>query len=257
MISTINRSFLVFSLTFLLSLVAIPVLAQGVKASEPVQDRVRTEARVENPEMMEQRVEALRVNAPESVNTLSPAEFEARRTEMEARRAELEKQALERRAEREAKAEELRFQVEERREEMQQKRVEFQQEIAEKRIENTNRVILATIERLLSIALRIDSRIDKVFVAGGDVIEAEAYLASARADLDAAKASVAEFANLDLSSDDAQVNFELVRVSAKEAKEHIRSAHQNLRNAVVAVSSQNIADDSNDNESEEEGEGEN
>ena len=236
MTETINKGFLVFSLTFLLSLVAIPVLAQ--------------EGRALNQERMEQRVEALRVNAPESVDALSPAEFEARRTEMDAKRAELEKQALERRVEREAKAEELRLQVEERRGEMQQKRVEFQREIAEKRMENTDKVILATVERLLSIALRIDSRIEKTVAVGGDVTEAEAYLASARADLDAAKISVAEFANLDLSSDDAQVNFELVRVTAKEAKEHIRSAHENLRNAIVAVSSQEITDDTDDNEPE-------
>lgn len=214
-----------------------------------VEDGSMTDKMMEVRDRFESRVETFRVDLTKIADPELRQQMEEKRTEMEDRHEELRAKAEERRAEIEQKAEERRAQVEEKRAEMTQKRAEFQKEIAKKRLENTSRVTLATIERLENIADRIQSRIEKVTEAGNDTTEPVAYLNAARADLEAAKASVADFENLDLTSEDAQANFELIKVSAKEAKDHIRSAHENLKNAVKLLSfGQN--DQSNDSSSE-------
>jgi len=171
-----------------------------------------------------------------TVKAETKAQIEARRVEMEKKRLEFETEAAKKREERAMEAEKHRAEIETKKEEMLAKQAEFKRDIAERRIENAGRVILATVERLTNIADRIESRIEKVAAGGGETADAANYLNAARADLEAAKTSVAEFDKLDLSGDDAQVNFELVKVAAKEAKDNIRSAHENLKNAVSSFS---------------------
>ena len=122
--------------------------------------------------------------------------------------------------------------MEAKRAEMKEKRVEFQKDIAKRKVENVSKVITATIERLGKIIERIESRIAKLKSAGGNTAESERFVALAKTDLEMAKVSVAAFASIDLSSDKAQENFERIRTAAAEAREHIRSAHENLMKAV-------------------------
>lgn len=116
-----------------------------------------------------------------------------------------------------------------------ERRVEMQQGLAKRKAENVARVIKATIERLEKIILRIESRIAKVEAQGGDTSESKAFVAAAKVNLADAKLAVDAFASLDLTSDKASENFEKVRVAAAEAKEYIRSAHQNLMMAVRSL----------------------
>jgi hypothetical protein len=189
----------------------------------------------------------LRANA--ALRTTLEAQREKMRVEAEARRAEAQirgdeagdrREAArlemeERRAEADARREAARVEAESRRAEAQSRRVEFQQDIAKRRVEHTARVILATIERLENIIERIESRIAKVKSGGGDTSESERFIAAANVSLSSARASVAAFVNIDLSSEQASENFERIRAAAAEAREHLRAAHQNLMLAVRSL----------------------
>jgi TolA-binding protein len=172
------------------------------------------------------------------------AEFEARKAEAEARGDEVQvkREALKleletRRAEHDAQREARRVEAEAKRAEKQAERIEFQRDIALRKAEHAAKVILATIGRLENIILRIESRIAKVQARGGVTTESERYVALAKGNLRDALALVEVFASLDLSSDRAQDNFEKVRATAAEIREHIRAAHRHLMLAVRALSS--------------------
>src|SRR3990167_8927951 len=119
--------------------------------------------------------------------------------------------------------------------EMQEKRAEFKQDIAKRQVTNVSRVISATIERLEKIIERVESRIEKLKANGSDTTESEGFLVSAQAHLSEAKADVEAFAELDLTSDRAQDNFEIIRVAASSAKEHILLAHTDIMKPVRAL----------------------
>ena len=148
------------------------------------------------------------------------------RAEIEARRA----QADERR-------EAARIEAEARRAEAQSKRVEFQQAVAKRQVENTARVILATIERLENIIVRLESRMAKIKAQGGVTSESETFVAAARANLSDARLAVDAFVSIDLSSERALENFQRIRAAAAETREHIRAAHRNLMMAARSLGS--------------------
>ena len=228
----------VFLAVFALS--AVAVTAQEDSRDDAVRTRSEVRQRVEK---------SLRVGDIDAPRPIDPSLRKAQH-------AELMRQTEERRAERLREADERRTEIEARMMERETRRAEFRREIAERRVENAKRVISATIERLSSIADRVESRIDKVTLAGGDTSEAETYLAAARADLQSAEESVARFDELDLSSDNAQTNFELIRAAAEEAKGHIRSAHQNLAGSVSSFSNANADKDDDSSDEDEEVENE-
>ena len=118
------------------------------------------------------------------------------------------------------------------------KRIAFQQEAAQRQVDNAERVMLATIDRLEKIADRIESRIGKIKDQGGDTAEAEGYLADARADLETARGLVAELTEVDLSGEKAQENFQRIRAAAANVREALRSAHRNLMLAVRSLSAE-------------------
>lgn len=149
-------------------------------------------------------------SAVSATTTSARANVEARKAEMEAKRAEIDAKKAE----------------------MKANRVEFQQDVAKRKVENTTRVIYATIERLEKIIARIESRMAKLKSNGGNVAGSESYVALAKDNLLKATAAVTVFAGLDLSSEQAQDNFERIRTAAAEAREFIRSAHENLMHAV-------------------------
>src|SRR3989344_482514 len=148
------------------------------------------------------------------------------RAEIEARRV----QADERR-------EPLRVEAESRRASSTARRIEFQQDIAKRQVENTARVILATIGRLENIIVRLESRIAKIKARGGLTSESEGFVAAARVNLSDARLAVDAFVSIDLSSERALENFQRIRATAAETREHIRAAHRNLMMAVRSLGS--------------------
>ena len=151
------------------------------------------------------------------------------RAEVEARRV----QADERR-------EAARIEAEAKRAQTQSKRVEFQQAVAKRQVENTARVILATIERLENIIVRLESRMAKIKAQGGVTSESETFVAAARANLSDARLAVDAFVSIDLSSERALENFQRIRATAAETREHIRAAHRNLMMAARSLGSVEI-----------------
>jgi|SRR3989338_8791828 len=155
-------------------------------------------------------------------------------------RVDKEAQLEAKRAEMDAKRETKRAEAELKRASSTVKRIELQQDTAKRKVEKTAQVITATIGRLEGIIARIESRIAKVKERGGSVSESEKFVATAKVNLSDAKAAVAAFTSLDLSGDKAKDNFEQVRTAAAEAREIIRTAHQNLMMAVRSLSSVEI-----------------
>ncbi|OHA89619.1 MAG: hypothetical protein A3C70_02590 [Candidatus Zambryskibacteria bacterium RIFCSPHIGHO2_02_FULL_43_14] len=150
------------------------------------------------------------------------------RKEMEARRAS----TTERRAE-------IKNNIEQRKASSTERRVEMQRSLVKRKVEHVTKVILATIERLEKIVIRIESRIAKIQERGGDTTEAEGFVAVAKGNLADARVAVEVFATLDLFDSAVAKNFETVRAAAAEAKEHIRAAHRNMMMAVRALKGPN------------------
>jgi len=134
---------------------------------------------------------------------------------------------------------EIKNNIEERKASSTERRVDIQINLAKRKVEFVKRVILATIERLEKIMARIESRMAKIEERGGDTTEAKGFVTLAKGNLADARVAVDAFASLDLSGDSARENFELVRVAAAEAKEHIRAAHRNMMMAVRALKGPN------------------
>lgn len=139
------------------------------------------------------------------------------------------------RAEMDQKREAMRLEFEAKRASSTERRVEWQQDIAKRKVEHVTKMMLATVERLEKIIVRIESRITKIKAAGGSTVASEGYIALAKADLANAKTSITAFAAIDLSSDKAQENFERIRTAASQARELIRSAHRNLMMAIRSL----------------------
>ena len=135
--------------------------------------------------------------------------------------------------------EEIRQNIEQRKASSTERRTDMQIDIAKRKVENVTRVILATIERLEKIILRIESRIVKIKEQGGNTTEVEGFVAVAKENLADARVAVDVFANLDLSGSTAQENFATVRAAAAEAKKLIRDAHRNLMMAVRSLKGPN------------------
>ena len=138
---------------------------------------------------------------------------------------------------RERRHEEVKTNIAERKASSTERRVEMQRGLAKRKAKHVAKVILATIERLEKIIVRIESRIDKVQAQGGSTAEAGGFIALARMNLSDARLEVEAFVNIDLSSDVASENFERVRAAAARAREHIRAAHRNLMMAVRSLGS--------------------
>ena len=177
--------------------------------------------------------EVLYVNGTSTTNVrVTPVTPLPNRPLTEEEREERMAEAQERRDEFEMRRAEMEQTMRERREMAQENRSDVQVQVATRKAENTLRVMSATVERLEKIADRIDSRIEKLKSAGGDTAESEGFLAEARVDLANAEASLEVLVSIDLSGESFQENFQRIRAVAVEAKGHIRSAHENLMNAV-------------------------
>ncbi len=113
-----------------------------------------------------------------------------------------------------------------------QARVEMQQSVAKRKASHTGKILSATVERLEGIIARLESRMSKIRAEGGVTAESEKFVAEAKTHLGLAKAQIALFASVDLTSDTYRENFVKIRNIAVEAKMHIREAHKSLSNAL-------------------------
>ncbi|MBI2673993.1 MAG: hypothetical protein HYX23_01800 [Candidatus Zambryskibacteria bacterium] len=163
------------------------------------------------------------------------AEAEARGDEIQAKREQMKLDLEARWAEMDARREAKKAEIEARRASSTAKRIEFQQEIAKRKVERVTKVMLATIERLEKIIVRIESRIAKIKTRGGDTTESEKFVAEAKTNLSDARVKVGAFAGIDLSSAKAAENFERIRAAAAAVREIIRTAHENLMMAVRSL----------------------
>src|SRR3989338_7890237 len=76
--------------------------------------------------------------------------------------------------------EQVKHNIEQRRASTTERRVERRQALAKRRVENVTRAMLATIDRLEKIIVRIESRIEKVKGEGGNTTEVESFVALAK-----------------------------------------------------------------------------
>lgn len=183
-------------------------------------------------------------------------------------RAELQERLRIERAEIEAKketlrerTEETRRMIEERKEEMRQameeKREEFKQRLDDRRQENIRRFANqmfdrfdAAIERLNTLADRIESRLDKLEDLGWDVTSYRALLEDARAKIElAVEANEAAGVSIEevVISDDPKSSFEECRAFTKEVVAALKDAHQALVDVIAAIkAAPENADDDDD-----------
>lgn len=183
-------------------------------------------------------------------------------TEFEARKMELEKRREDLKAEMEQKREEIKNQMEAKRDEMEQKRENIKDQIETKReeikdkmeerretalsvikerldkfSENVVKRFNAAIERLETLANRIDSRIAKMEEEGLDVLNAKELLSIAEVKIETAKTSTAGISlesqavvsDSDTSSTTTiKANFDTLRRQIETAKTDIKAAHTAL-----------------------------
>jgi len=137
--------------------------------------------------------------------------------------------------------EQVKHNIEQRRASTTERRVERRQALAKRRVENVTRAMLATIDRLEKIIVRIESRIEKVKGEGGNTTEVESFVALAKENLANANVAVDTFSQLDLSGSAGTVleNSDIIRAAAIEAREDIRAARENLVKAVRALKGPN------------------
>ena len=218
------------------------VRVNEVRAINDLRKASNTEARADLKATYDAQKKAL-----EAQREKTKAELEAKRKaaqakgdEMQAKREAMKLELEAKRAEADAKREAMKKEMELKREEHKAsstaKRVEFQQENAKRKVENVTKVILAAIEHLENIITRVESRIAKLKARSIDTAEAERLVLAAKNSLAEARTAVGAFANLDLTSDKAQENFERIRTAAADARELIRLARENLIQAVRALS---------------------
>jgi len=165
------------------------------------------------------------------------------KAKIEDRRAEIKTNMEERRASSTEKRAEMKTEFEARKASSTAKRIEMQQGLAKRKAEHTAKVLMATIERLLKLVGRVESRIEKMKAEGKDVVESERFIAEAKAHLSEAKASLSLFTSIDLSGEKARDNLSKVKEAATTVKTHIRAAHQSLMKAIRSLKNGRSDDD--------------
>ena len=157
-----------------------------------------------------------------------------RREEIEERMGTMEENREERKAEIEANREERQTNIAERKAALE---VRAQERITNLAANMSNRIDAIT-ERIQNIIDRLDTRIVKLRELGLDPSEAEASLESAQDSLDAA---ISEISNIDVDvaaavgSEDARAGWATVKEKYLSVRNHIKTAHTQLRATVAAL----------------------
>lgn len=113
--------------------------------------------------------------------------------------------------------------------------------IADKRVKHVANLFQATINRFEKLITRFESRITKIKAAGGNTTSAEASVKLAKTDVASAKADLVTFSAFNFhkgsttgTSTDA-VNFEKAKALALKIRNELRSAKNNLIDALKAI----------------------
>jgi hypothetical protein len=109
------------------------------------------------------------------------------------------------------------------------------EDVAKRLVKHAGYVLAATTDRLEKIATRLESRIGKEKAGGADISSAESFFAEARTELEAARATLADFASLDVSSAKLADDVKVLRSAAAAVKEHLKAARQALIRSVQAL----------------------
>lgn len=119
------------------------------------------------------------------------------------------------------------------------KRGEIKKEVAAKRVSQTLKVYTEAADRLDRIVVRIESRIAKIKAAGGDTTAIQTSLDLGKTKLAEARANIAAFAAIDVSSatstSTAQTLFNSMKVAAAKAKEALKVAHASLVKTITLI----------------------
>lgn len=161
-------------------------------------------------------------------------DYEARKLEI---KAEMEAKRAEVKAEMEVRKSERASSSEMRKASSTERRLEKQDEIAERHAERAAIRFTAMVERLMNMIERIESRIAKVKANGGVTVEAEASVAAAKSDLVKAQADITVLKSIEVSGENFQEKFALVKEAAAKVKADLRSAHTNMMKAVRSLGS--------------------
>ncbi len=105
----------------------------------------------------------------------------------------------------------------------------------ENRFEKIAIKYLRTIEREEAIMAKIVSRIEKIKVNGGNVVEAEKLVAEAKVHLEEARTAYATLKTAAVNTDNATSTKQMLdnmKTSAKLVEKHIREAHKSLQKIV-------------------------
>lgn len=128
------------------------------------------------------------------------------------------------------------------REKVQDRRVEIRDQMRDRvknLVGNIKRRMNAAIERMGNIAGRLVTRIEKLEERGVDGTEALRLVGEAKSELSAASSIITgtDDAEVDtvIDSDIPKDAFASIKTKLREAAEHIRNAHQLLRDAIVAL----------------------
>ncbi len=125
------------------------------------------------------------------------------------------------------------------REKLKDSRGEIKKEIASKRVNQTLKVYTEAANRLDKIVVRIEARIAKIKAAGGDTTAIQTSLDLGKTKLAEARAGIAAFAAIDVSSatstSTAQTLFNTVKIAAAKAKEALKVAHSSFVKTITLI----------------------
>ncbi len=139
------------------------------------------------------------------------------------------------------------------REKLKDSRGEIKKEIASKRVNQTLKVYTEAADRLDKIVVRIEARIAKIKAAGGDTTAIQTSLDLGKTKLAEARAGIAAFAAVDVSSatstSTAQTLFNTVKTAAAKAKEALKTAHASLVKTITLIQgAEKIVKENEDND---------
>lgn len=146
---------------------------------------------------------------------------------------------------REEKREEVKNKIEDRIASTTVKREERREEVKNKieerldrRFERATEKYLRTIEREEAIMAKIVTRIEKIKLAGGNVVEAEKYVAEAKAHLTDARTAYTSLKTLATNADNATTTKAMItemKTAGKNVEKHLREAHKSLQKTVGSL----------------------
>lgn len=162
-------------------------------------------------------------------------EIEAKRAEIQNEKKSIQQKNEEMRKEIQNKREELNKEIQAKREEVRARISEITKNKFGEIIKNTTNRFSATIERLSTIADRIDASIAKFAAKGAKTDEAKQFLSEARLKLDEAKTNTEAIGNVSVGDNPTKTDLDALKVIVDKAKQSIKDAHTTLISAIRSL----------------------